>query len=362
MLLPVAAAAQTTTLSVEATAINGKPLASGRSGQIVASPGDIIEVKFWIRDWSPHGEILRSYQVTLDPVSFTSGPSGQIAPVGYDETGTKSNEDNSFIDESDPDFVHRGEHIIPLVQAIGTEYKWISVVFDSNSGPVSNQDGTKKSCATIRLQVSKDARGKFTIAPIKDPELTLFNDPKNNRIVPLDFEPLTIVVPEAGKWARITSSIPPSGAIDARVGTDPHESNWSTITLISDGDASSVSPGDFKVEDGTNNPPTTKAIRTEGSQVIVNLDHGIRDGRWTTVTHRPSGSTTRIGYLPGDVNNNGTRDTGDLLPLIESLNEKGKRPLFQTDLDADGTMSSQDLVKLIDLLTDPSTRAMTIRN
>lgn len=362
LLLSAAATAQTATLSIEAAAINGNPVANGSMGRIVASPGDIVEVKFWIRDWSPNGEILRSYQVTLDPASFTSGPAGQIAPVGYDQRGRTNNEENAFIDDSDPDFIHKGENIIPLVHALGTEYKWISVVFDSNKGPISKQDGTKKSCGTILLLVSDDARGEFAISAFKDRELTLFNDPKNNQVTPLDMEPLIITVPDAGTWARIGLSVPPSGAIDARTSPNSSESAWTTITLISSGDASSLSPSDFIIDDQTSNPPVIKDMEVRDSRVILHLDRGIRAGRWTVVTHTPSGSTTRIGHLPGDVNNDRKSDANDVVRLIESLNGTGELPLYQSDIDADGSLTTKDLAGLIRLLANPNARPTRIQD
>ncbi len=361
-LLPVVVEAQTTTLSLEATKINGVPLPNGKTGRIVASPGDIIEAKFWIRDWSPNGEILRSYQVTMDPAGFLSGPAGQIAPVGYDGEKPTDNSANAFLDESDPDFIHQGEHIIPLVHAIATEYKWISVVFDNDKGPVSKQDGAKKACGTVRLQVSDDARGDFVLSVIEDPELTMFNDAKNEKVRPLGFEPLGINVPEAGKWARIGASVPPSGAIDARISPKNNESAWSSITLISSGDASSLSPSDFSVEDGTNNPPIIQDMRINNSSVTLLLDRGIRSGRWTVVTHKSSESATRMAHLPGDVNNDGQSDTNDIDQLIASLNGARKLPINQVDLNADGKATAEDLAKLINLLVDPNARTAKIQN
>jgi Dockerin type I domain len=361
MLLPVVAAAQTTTLSIEATAINGTPLPNGPAARVVASPGDIIDAKFWVRDWSPEGQILRSYQITLDPAGFLSGPAGKVAPIGYDDEGRTDNKAASFLGESDPDFIHKGEHIIPLVHAIGTEYKWISVVFDSDTGPVSKQDGTKKSCGLVKLQVSDDARGEFTITVIKDRELTMFNDPKNNKVEPLNFEPLSIDVPEAGRWARIGSSIPPAGAIDARIAPEKSGSAWTTIMLISSGDASALSPSDFTVTDGTNNPPVIKKMEVSESSVTLHLDRAIRSKRWTVVTHTPSASATRVAHLPGDVNNDGRSDTNDIAQLIESLNGGGTLSLFQIDLNTDGTANTEDLATLIHFLADPSTRDMRIK-
>jgi len=362
MLLPVVAAAQTATLSIEATAINGTSLPNGPAGRIVASPGDIIEAKFWIRDWSPEGQILRSYQITLDPAGFLSGPAGKVAPVGYDEENRVNNTDSAFLDDADPNFIHKGEHIIPLVHAVASEYKWISVVFADDKGPISKQDGTKKSCGTVKLLVSDDARGEFVIRVIKDPELTMFNDPKNNKVKPLIFEPLYITVPEAGKWGRIGSSIPPSGAIDARISSNQNESAWTKITLISSGDASSLSPSDFTISDGTSNPPVIKELKVNDSSVTLHLDRGIRSGRWTVVTHTPSDSATRMAYLAGDVNNDGKSDTNDIAQLIKSLNGESELSLYQSDLNADGEATTEDLAALIHFLADPGRRTLRIQN
>ncbi len=355
-LIAAAAEAQTPTYSLEAVAVNSKPVPGGPASRIDVAPGDVLTVKIFIRDWSPNGEKLRSYQATVDSTTFTSGAAGSIRPVGAAAGG--ENPTNAFIDEADPTYVHKGRHTIPLTQTGTSDYVWITVLFDGEEGPISAQDGTKRSCGTLNLAVSPDARGTFTVSLSQDSGKSLIVDPANQKIEPLSFEPLTIEVRDLGTWVRIDSSDPPNQAIDARR-LDPSKGSaargaWDTIRLAATGDTSGLGPDDFAVTDGSSEPPRIRRITAEGSQVTLLLDRGITPGAWTTVAHKASGSSTRIGCLPGDVNNDGQADARDVPALIEALNGTATLPIYKTDIDGDGTATARDLARLIDLLAGPA--------
>lgn len=56
----------------------------------------------------------------------------------------------------------------------------------------------------------------------------------------------------------------------------------------------------------------------------------------------------RIG--PGDVNGDGTTSPRGILALINSINGIKPRPLFSTDMDRNGELNPQDVLREIDLL------------
>ena len=357
------APAQVPTFSLEATAVNDVPVVGGRTSRLIVVPGDVLTVKIYLRDWSPNGELMRSYQATLDGSTFSSGAAGSIHPPQFGTMDFK--DDTAFIDEKADDYVHKGLHTIPVVAA-RPDYRWISVLFAGDEAHAAKQDGRKYSCGTMQLNVSDDARGTFTISLFKDREVSMLLNPESKTIEPLEVEPLIIDVAESTRWARIRSSEPPSGAIDARCEAENYRSSsnapWQSIQLRSSGDGSEVEASDFTIADGTTDPPRIKRLTAEGSTVTVALDRPIRAGAWTTITHTSSNTNTRIGFLPGDVNNDGRSNTRDVLALIDSLNGTHVQPDYQTDINRDGVVGGRDLARLIDLLASESTRERRLRN
>lgn len=161
----------------------------------------------------------------------------------------------------------------------------------------------------------------------------------------------------------IIGSSPPNNAIDAR-----QPSNLATgcseaqgvhiITLQFDGDAESLTADDFEI---TTVPPggelVVAAVNTTGDSAQVVLDGPIPVGFWTVITHLDSGSSVRVGYLPGDVNNDRIASPVDILRLIDRLNNvcAGENPPcayadYQTDIDRSGQTTPSDILRVIDLL------------
>ena len=343
------ASAQFPTLSLEVTELNGKPLLDGTRARVTAVPGDQMLVKILLRDWSPNGERLRSYQATLDPATFASGTAGKVQPAAFGEA--TPNPENAFIDGNDPIYIHKGLHTLPLAESSTPDYHWITVLFEGDQGPISKQDGKKFSCGSLRIKVSDDAAGSFTIKLYEDAETTMILDPNNERILPLRFEPLVVNVLPASGWVRINASDPPSGAIDARdhrksKGSKP----WYTVRLTGFVSAEGLSVGEFSVNDGTSNPPRIAKLTVDGSTANLLLDRPIQPGRWTTITHQGSATSVRINAKTGDVNNDGVFDAKDVLALIDALNKKMTLAAFQADVNNDGRVDGQDLARLINLL------------
>jgi hypothetical protein len=325
------------------------PTYSLEATEITASPGDILTTRIFVRDWSINGEKLRSFQVTMDSATFATGQSGKIEPVAM---GVPDNKENAFIDEKDPRHIHRGMHTIPAVDTSTSDYRWLSVLYDEQQSPLSPMDGTKYSCATLRLAVSNDASGTFKIGFTSSPDLTMLINPANEKIEGLQLEPLIVNVAPATQWLRIRSSEPAGGSVDPYlIGKNDKACRWNSIRLSSSGDASSLTTSDFEVVDGTSNPPQVKQVDADREQpgtVVLHLNRGIARGRWTKVVHKPSQSDVRIGCLPGDVNNDAVLNGQDVTALIEVLNGERQLSLAQTDLNGDSKTTTADLVGLVD--------------
>ncbi len=358
-LMATVAVGQTPTYSIEALEVNGIPIPEGPAHHIAVEIGDVITAKFFIRDWSPNGERLRAYQLKIDDTSYATGEQGVVQPVDFQMNPDK--DPNAFIDESDPLWVHRGLPTIPLTDTVNLGYRFLSVLIDSSSGPVSAQDGKKYSCATVKLKPSPNAKGTFTIALAGDASVSYLLSAENEHILPMEYERLVVDVQPTMRWRKVLSSDPPNGSVDARRRSKsaPSTGSWSTLRLAFNSDCSPMTPDDLTVEDGAPNPPRIQKVSAEGSTLAVTLDRPIRQGAWTTITHKGSGTFTRLGCFPGDVNHDGKADTADLLALLDALNRGQKLPDYQVDIDGNGKLGPGDVLQLLDVISEARARPLT---
>jgi len=351
------------TFSIGVVAINNEPVQGAPVSTVTVEPGDTINAELYVRDWSPLNDELRAYQFQLDESGFTSGDSGSIKPVGYDQSlaNDADNPAGAFIDLSHPMFVHAGRQTIALTDTKNARgYRWLSVLVDIAHAPVSPQDGTWFYCGSVNLAVSSDAAGEFEIAPVPDPQITGLLKDNNRAISPIDYQGLTVRVKSGVVRYRIVETSPRNGAIDPRIfnampSTDPL--GWRTFDLKFDAATVELSRDDFQLSDGSADPPGITDLVIDGPAVTLTLDRPIRVGAWTTLTYKPSGFATKAAALPGDVNGDGTSDSRDVLVLLEALNGKDQAG-DGADVTGDGKASVLDSFCLIDLLTARLNRSL----
>lgn len=182
-------------MSLEAVAINGHPVGDQSPVHIAVFPGDIITTEIYLRDWSPVGELLVGYQASLLPDSFASGKSGFIEPVQYEalQKSGAENVDNSFIDEDHPRYVHGGLKAISLPDTRSEGYRWMSIVLQG-TGPKCAQDGKRFYGATVKYEVSTNARGTFSLELNSHPDFSGMQKADAGPILPVNFETLTVKV------------------------------------------------------------------------------------------------------------------------------------------------------------------------
>jgi len=162
----------------------------------------------------------------------------------------------------------------------------------------------------------------------------------------------------ADAWrGAIVSSSPTRGAIDARKPTDPDGTNaygWQSVDLTFSVYASLQIPEDFRVtqEGGiTVAPPVTGVAAADEQHLTVTLEAIIETRAWTTVTHIRSGTSVRLGYLPGDVNANRVSDAADVSALATALSGGGpSRPIWSLDIDRSEAVTPADILEAADLL------------
>ncbi|UCC30745.1 MAG: hypothetical protein JSU86_00410 [Phycisphaerales bacterium] len=349
--------AQDPTFSLEVIEVNSIPLERPVS-HIQVSPGDVMMVKIFARDWSPNDERMRAYQAQIDYESYTSGSQGSIRPKDYaitSEVGAE-NQENGFIDIANPMYAHFGAATVAIVDTVTWGYRWLSVVIDPNEAVTCPKQGTKYYCGTLNLEVSDDAQGSFTMRLDEDPGASVMHDVNTMAIAPLNFEPLIIDVVGDVVTLRVISSDPPSGAIDARQPSrhGGPAGGWNTVELTFNTDGAKPAVADFAIDDGSASPPGIRGLESKGAVVTMVLDRGIRAGRWTTISYKASGTGTRIGYLPGDVDNDGNISVHDMLALVDRSEGAAARALYRFDIDRNGESGVPDALRLIDLFAAPA--------
>lgn len=156
------------------------------------------------------------------------------------------------------------------------------------------------------------------------------------------------------------ASDPAFDAIDARIPTDPDGSNpkgWDRVTIRTNGDLCPPQKSDFSISEiGGGSPPLVSSVSEVGERIYEVVFTGpITPGTWTEVRHTPSGEVARLGFLPGDVNGDGTSGPVDITALIDALNGLGEeRPIWSVDIDRVGGLGAPDITALIDLLNGAS--------
>ncbi len=181
----------------------------------------------------------------------------------------------------------------------------------------------------------------------------MLRDPQQLAILPLEFERLRINVDRNSAVVRVMSSVPPTGAVDARCLSARRGGGWDRVALRFSTVPAELKTDDFAVDDGTSSPPRIRRVEVSDSTVTLLLDGRLRPGAWTTITHKTSSTGVRLGSLPGDVNADGRTDSSDLAALLDPSMGGEAFPLYRTDVDGDGTAGLSDALRIIDLLTEP---------
>ncbi len=154
----------------------------------------------------------------------------------------------------------------------------------------------------------------------------------------------------------IVESTPPNNAIDARQPSSltmgcMDSPGFDSVLLTFDGDAEDVDVDDFELSTvPQGGEPIIAAVQPDGMTAELFFETAIPVGYWTVITHITSGTSVRLGFLPGDVNNDRTASPVDILKLIDHLNGVESYAAYQTDIDRSGVTNPADILRVIDLL------------
>lgn len=168
------------------------------------------------------------------------------------------------------------------------------------------------------------------------------------------FVRVTVVDADAPLAVIVTE--PPRDAIDVRQPTTLDGSaalGWQVVDVVLNGQLCQPTYSDFAVtqEGGVEEPPiVTSVLQTGDTAFRLTLSHPIEPGAWTIITHIDSGFSVRLGYLPADVNNDGTSNADDVQALLDALQAIEQPQIWSLDVDRSTRAAPGDIVRAIDLL------------
>lgn len=160
---------------------------------------------------------------------------------------------------------------------------------------------------------------------------------------------------------RIVAADPGNGEIDARKANDVDDADarygWTSAVITFDRSPAGIGSDQFvvpqrraggEIEDG---PRVESVSLLSGNRLNVMLDGSIEAGAWTRITHVPSGSSTCLGFVPADADQDGVSGGADLTALITCLDAgPGNCSLHRCDIDRNGVCTGADLVAAVDHL------------
>ncbi len=158
----------------------------------------------------------------------------------------------------------------------------------------------------------------------------------------------------SGSSMQMISSNPASGSIDAREPrSSPFDLGWNSVDMEFNSSVSQMNANQFMVTQvgASGEAPTIQSLQVIGSNSIrLQLSKPIRPLAWTDISYLPSNQKIRLGYLPGDVGNDGVSLGSDILSLINALNGVSSLPLHSTDIDRSGSLNALDIYRLLEIL------------
>jgi hypothetical protein len=166
------------------------------------------------------------------------------------------------------------------------------------------------------------------------------------------------IVPDGTPFVASAGATPPDGAIDARQPSNPDgtgaAAGWQFVDVHFEPASPCPEPADFSVTAWAGEGPSPmvdSAERVNGSSLRVHLDKPITPVSRMTLTYLPDGASVALGWLPADVNGDGTSAAADILAMVDALNGVGgAKSAWQTDVDRSGVSGPPDILRVIDLL------------
>lgn len=140
--------------------------------RIDVESGATVTLEIRVAGWAP--SLLKTGQATIDSSGYSSGASGTLAPLTAPTVG-----DGAFIDKLRSDYVFFGESSIEAVDTATPNYRWGATRLSGGTA----DPGSSRYLGTLKLVVSGDAAGVFTVGFFPPPDSFLADD--NNESIPM---------------------------------------------------------------------------------------------------------------------------------------------------------------------------------
>lgn len=282
--------------------------------------------------------LLKDWGEGDSDASFGEGGGADAEPG--DATWLHTFYDTDFWDTPGGDFVSASSAEIPV---IGTGYyTWSSEQLAADVQSWIDNPGTNFGWILIGNESGAATAKRFDTHEIPAPEFA--------PVLTIDFTDPNAVDPV------IIDSIPPDGAIDARQPFELDGSNVSgfqSVELFFDDVVEQIVADDFAITQtgGAGDPPGVLSLTPSGDMsLLLKLSAPINPVAWTDITHLPSATNVRLGYLPGDVSGDGATAVPDVLVLVDALNGQIELSIWSTDINRSGVANAADVLREIDLL------------
>lgn len=147
-------------------------------------------------------------------------------------------------------------------------------------------------------------------------------------------------LPAVGSDCNISISLtsPFNGIVDARQPYEPDDAEnpqgTTTIQFWMSSSAASAEEEDFHIMASNGEVLAIDSFDISGQIVTIGLEEPIPAGTVIALTHC-SRTSSCFGYLPGDVDGNGTSNAADVVYHVDCLNEVEDCELWQCDIDRD---------------------------
>ncbi|MBI2097916.1 MAG: hypothetical protein HYT46_03230 [Candidatus Vogelbacteria bacterium] len=161
----------------------------------------------------------------------------------------------------------------------------------------------------------------------------------------------------------IISSYPPDGAIDAAEATllsaVRGELPWGSVGLTFSGllptSGSLLDYFSISSSNAAGAPAVSQVRWANANNYAVSFSRQILPGERIRITHKPSNTSICLGFLPGDVDQDGwalARDIG-LLNAWVGTAAGASQPLYKTDINRDGVFNAADVTRAGEILSAP---------
>ena len=101
-----------------------------------------------------------------------------------------------------------------------------------------------------------------------------------------------------------------------------------------------------------------KSVSGGSARPIAVLSRNILPGERITITHKPSGSSVCLGFLPGDVDQSGMVASADILEMVDIINGVKRVPLYIGDIDRSGVIAPADQLAFTDILNSSNGKTL----